>query len=208
MNRQALETGFAFLAPLIAPVAGFLSSSAAAYAASGVLVKMVAQIGISLAATEAVSWLISGFESPEQAEGVLQAESAQNGPLTIGARALYLKEWDNWAMAAKKHVPEPALTKVIVPAWQEWRRKNIESPDATLVSYQDAARAMQFLIDRYGSDIDIQGTIAKTAKPNILNDAPGTVGSGTVMFLNKYGVYLGLAGAAGVWYMYSRRSAN
>ena len=105
----------------------------------------------------AIDWISSGFGSPEEAEAAMQAEAMGNGPLTLGARAMYLAEWDNWAAAAQKHVPEPALTKVVSPAWKNWRKKNIEAEDATLLSYRDAARAMQFLIDRYGSDHDIQG---------------------------------------------------
>jgi hypothetical protein len=160
---------------------------------------------VTVGLTVAVDYIMRGYSTPEEAEQALQAEAQQNAPLNLSSRSYYLGQWDNWAAAAQKHVPEPALSKIVEPAWHEWRKKNIEAADATLVSFFDAARAMQMLIDRYGSDTDIQASIAKSASPPVLDLPPGATGPMAKMWLKKYGVILGLVGAAGVWYAWARR---
>ena len=152
MDRQAIETGWAFLAPLFGGGAAAAASSSALGAAGLSLSKMMANVGITVGLTVAVDYIMRGYSSPEDAEQALQAEAQQNAPLNISSRSYYLGQWDNWAAAAQKHVPEPALSKVVEPAWHQWRKKNIEASDATLLSFFDASRAMQMLIDRYGSD--------------------------------------------------------
>ena len=201
MNQDALETGWAFLGGLFPAVGG-----TAIAAAGGTLSRMMATVGLTVGVSAAIDWLIQGYDSPEAAEAELQAEmQASMSPLGMGARGYYLGQWDNWAAAAHKHVPEPALSKVVEPSWQKWRKENIEAQDSTLLSYQDAARAMKFLIKRYGSDEGIQASIAKSAKPPIEHLPPGSVGPAGQMWFKKYGVILGLAGAGTLWYAWARR---